>query len=66
MLYFEKAASSYVDAIHTCLKRGARLLEIHDQEEWSKVRSHLLFCLIRYCVRLHVEYTHLSLLPSKI
>lgn len=39
MLYFEKAASSYDDAIYTCLKHGAQLLEIHNEEEWSKVRS---------------------------
>ena len=49
MLYFEKAASSYEEAIQTCLKHGSRLLEIHDKEEWFNVRAPFLSCLTYSC-----------------
>ena len=55
MLYFEKAASSYEEAIQTCLKRASRLLEIHDQEEWSNVRAPFLSCLTCSCVILYAQ-----------
>ena len=62
-LYFEKAPSSYEKAIQTCLKHGSRLLEIHDQEEWSNVRAPLFSCHFFLCFTVCTIHTTHYCLP---